>query len=88
MIPAVFMFVISQIPPDQKHLIIGLIAVGYGLNEVAWMGGFYFCIMDMAPDYVGILQGISKTIGLAPGFIIPAVISALTPNVNIFIKSK
>ncbi len=81
-IPAVLMFTISQIlSADSKYLIIILITIGYALNEVAWMGGFYFDMMDIAPDFVGILQGINKTIGLAPGFIIPMVISALTPDV-------
>ncbi len=36
--------------------------------------------MDMAPDYVGVLQGINNTIGLTPGFMMPVIIAALTPN--------
>ena len=81
-IPGVLMFVVSQLPPEQKYLIMILITIGYSLYEVAWVGGFSFCFLDLAPDYVGILQGINNTIGLAPGFIMPVAISALTPNVN------
>ncbi|EFX89865.1 hypothetical protein DAPPUDRAFT_309475 [Daphnia pulex] len=78
--PAIMMFTVSQLPPDKKYVIIGLITIGYALYEVAWMGGFSFAFMDMAPDYVGIIQGINNTIGLMPGFIMPVVISNLTPE--------
>lgn len=77
------MFVVSQLPSDQKYVIIGLITIGYALYEVAWMGGFSFSLLDIAPDYVGILQGINNTIGLMPGFIMPVVISKLTPEVRV-----
>jgi hypothetical protein len=80
--PAILMFTVSQLSPDQKYIIIGLITIGYALCEVTWMGGFSFAFMDMAPDYVGIIQGINNTIGLMPGFIVPVVISNLTPGVR------
>lgn len=78
------MFISSQLTPEYKYIIIAMITVGYSLTEFAVMGGYWYNMMDLAPDYVGILQGINKTIGLAPGFIIPAIISALTPDVMIF----
>lgn len=76
------MFVVSQLPPEKKYIIVGLITVGYAMFEFAWMGGFSFAFMDMAPDYVGIIQGINNTIGLMPGFIMPVVISNMTPEVK------
>ncbi len=76
------MFAVSQLPPEKKYIIIGLITIGYSMYEVAWMGGFCFSLLDLAPDYVGILQGINNTIGLMPGFIMPVVISVLTPEVS------
>lgn len=78
------MFAVSQMNPDEKYAIISLITVGFGMHEVAVMGGFAFVLLDIAPDFVGILQGINNTIGLTPGFIIPAVVSALTPDVSYF----
>jgi ACS family sodium-dependent inorganic phosphate cotransporter-like MFS transporter 5 len=33
------MFTVSQLSPDQKYIIIGLITIGYALCEVTWMGG-------------------------------------------------
>lgn len=59
-----------------------MITIGYSLNEFAIMGGYWYAMMDIAPDFVGILQGLNKTLGLAPGFIIPPIIAALTPNVT------
>ena len=76
------MFVASQINSDQKYLIISLITIGFSLAEVATMGGFNFSLMDVAPEYIGVLQGLNLTIGLTPGFIVPVIISLLTPMVS------
>ena len=78
------MFISSQLTPEHKYFIISLITIGYSLTEFAVMGGYNFAMMDIAPDYFGILQGINKTISLAPGFIIPLIISALTHHVIMF----
>ncbi|XP_046436871.1 sialin-like [Daphnia pulex] len=78
--PGALMFISSQLTQEHKYYIISLITVGYSLTEFAVMGGYNFAMMDIAPDYLGVLQGINKTISLAPGFIIPMIISALTPN--------
>ncbi len=40
---------IEILSPDQKYLIVALITIGYGISEIAWMGGFYFCMVDIAP---------------------------------------
>ena len=75
------MFIASQLTPEYNYYIISLITIAYSLTEFAIMGGYSFVMIDMAPDLVGILQGINKTISLAPGFITPLVIAALTPEV-------
>ena len=76
------MFTISQLNPetDGKYLIMALITVGFAIDEVAVMGGHSFCLLDMAPDFVGILQGINNTISFSQGFI-PIVVAALTTEV-------
>ena len=81
------MFISSQLTSQHKYLIISLITIGYSLTEFAVMGGYNFAMMDIAPDFLGILNGINKTISLAPGFIIPLIISALTPDVIFFLNS-
>jgi len=52
---------------------------------VTWVGGFTFSYLDMAPDFVGILQGINLTIASLAGFVMPIVIGKLTPSVIILI---
>lgn len=49
---------------------------------MAVMGGLLLSFLDMAPDFVGILVGLARTIGSATGFIIPSLISFMTPNVS------
>lgn len=77
------MFVASQLTPAYKYYVISMITIGYSLTEFAVMGGYCYTMIDIAPDFVGILQGINKTLGLAPGFITPLVIAALTSNVRV-----
>ena len=62
LLPAAMMFAASQLNPDQKYAIIGLITIGYSLHEVSVMGGYYFAVMDIAPAFVGVIQGINKTV--------------------------
>ncbi|XP_045027408.1 sialin-like [Daphnia magna] len=80
LMPGALMFVSSQLSSEYKYFIISLITISYSLTEFAVMGGFGYAMIDLAPDYIGILQGINKTISLAPGFITPLIVSALTPH--------
>ena len=80
--PGVLIFVASQLTSEHKYFTISLVTIGYSLTEFAVMGGYFYAMMDLAPEFVGILQGINKTVGLAPGFITPLVIAALTPHVK------
>lgn len=80
LMPGALMFVSSQLSSEYKYFIISLVTISYSLTEFAVMGGFGYAMIDLAPDYIGILQGINKTISLAPGFITPLIVSALTPH--------
>ena len=81
-IPAALLFVVSQLHFEQKYAIIGVITIGYSMAEIAGMGGFRYALFDAAPQYIGVLQGLTNSIGLAPGFVMPVIIAALTTNVN------
>ena len=80
--PAAMCFAVFNMNSDHKYLIISLITIGVSLTEVTMMGGFYYALMDVAPEYSGILQGIKNTVGLSTGFIVPMIVSFLTPTVN------
>jgi len=81
-IPAAMLFAVSQVEPGQKYLIIALITVGLALTEVTYVAGYGIVLMDVAPNFMGVLQGINNSLGLSPGFIMPMVIAALTPNAS------
>lgn len=51
------------------------------------MGGFYFCLMDLAPDFVGVLQGIGSTAFAVQGLLLPMVVSVMAPNVGMMIRT-
>lgn len=49
--------------------ITGLNASGYAVN-----------ILDIAPQYAGVIMGVTNVFGSAPGFISPQIVGILTPN--------
>jgi len=79
---AAMAFAVSQMASDEKYLIISLITIGISLTEVTLMGGSYFALINIAPEFVGVLQGASNTIGWSTAFIVPMITSALTPNAS------
>ena len=56
--------------------------VGYSLQEFSLMGGYFLSMIDIAPDFIGILNGVRQTFGFIPSFILPMAISTMTPNVD------
>ena len=46
------------------------------------MGGFLYSLLDLAPDFVGVLQGLTSTAFAIQGLLLPMIVSAMTPNVN------
>jgi len=75
------MFGLSQIGPNQQYLILPFITIGSSMTEVTLLAGYGTALMDMAPNFLGILYGVSYSIGLTPGAFMPLIIAALTPNV-------
>jgi len=74
---------------------LGMIAISIGqtFGEFAFMGGYFFSIFELAPQYAGILTGITNTFGVLPGFLCPLFVAWMTPNgtreewVNVFLLS-
>ena len=82
------MFGVSQTGPDRTHLILPFIITGVSFAEATHIAGFGIVLLDIAPNHMGILEGINNTIGLTPGIIVPLVIAALTPKVTFFFYKK
>lgn len=55
----------------------------YATNTVAIIGGFNLCCLDLAPDFVGILQGLNNVGFAVQGLLVPVIVSAITTQVLI-----
>jgi len=53
--------------------------------KAAISGGFVYCLLDLAPDFVGILYGLCVTALSAGGFLVPLAVSAIVQNVSTII---
>ena len=61
---------------------VALLTLTVGFQGFA-TAGYFVNHLDIAPQYSGVLMGISSTIGNTPGFIATLVTKALTPEVRI-----
>ena len=64
----------------NKEMVVILCTIGISF------GGFFFSginanTLDIAPNYSGVVMGISNCIGSTAGFIVPYAVGLLTPNV-------
>ena len=82
MLPAISILMVGQLTFEYRYVAIFLLAVNQAGCEIAIMGGFLLSNIDLAPQFSGVLQGISNTVGTVPGFIVPTVIAYLTPQVS------
>nr|CAH0107217.1 unnamed protein product [Daphnia galeata] len=80
LLPAISFFVVGQLTSHWRYVAVFLLALSQAGSEIAIMGGFMLSNIDLAPQYSGVLQGISNTIGTVPGFVSPVVIAYLTPT--------
>ncbi|KAI9554402.1 hypothetical protein GHT06_019674 [Daphnia sinensis] len=80
LLPACSFFIVCQLTFEWRYIAVFLLALSQAGSEIAIMGGFMLSNIDLAPQYSGVLQGISNTIGTVPGFVSPIVIAYLTPS--------
>ncbi|XP_046649856.1 sialin-like [Daphnia pulicaria] len=80
LLPAISFFAVGQLTSEWRYVAVFLLALSQAGSEIAIMGGFMFSNIDLAPQYSGVLQGISNTIGTVPGFVSPIAIAYLTPT--------
>eukprot|EP00794_Sanderia_malayensis_P012121 gene12121-13372_t len=78
-IPAGLLIVTSYMGCSQIPAAVSLLALSVGLlacNNAAYSINH----LDVAPNYAGVLQGITNSAGTVPGFIAPLVVGVLTEN--------
>ncbi len=68
----------------QEFLTVALITLAQGFSGLQY-AGYVVNHVDIAPKYAGTMYGISNTVAAIFGFLPPAIVATLTPNVNIFL---
>ena len=69
-----------------KLVAVVLLTLGVGLSGLS-MAGYPINHIDIAPNFAGVLMGISNTAGTIPGILGPQIAKLLTPNVRRWIES-
>lgn len=76
----VCMLLVTVLTCRDQYLAVALIVIGQSVSDLAFTGGYLVTYLDLAPQYAGLLTGISNTIGSVAGVISPTLVGLLTPN--------
>ena len=77
------MLLVTFLTCNNQYLAVALITIGQSVSDLAFTGGYLLTYLDMAPQYAGLLTGISNTIGSVAGVIVPTLVGIITPDVSI-----
>lgn len=69
---------------NSSQYILGviLIVIDQSVVDFAVFGGFLVTLLDMAPEYAGIISGISATLAYSTSVMSPILAGYLTTNVS------
>ena len=67
---------------NTKAVSVTLITLEIGISSAVSSAGYFPNMMDLSPNYAGILMGVSNTIGTLPGMIAPLVAGAIVHKVR------
>ncbi|KAJ9582423.1 hypothetical protein L9F63_003221 [Diploptera punctata] len=76
----VCMLLVTVLTCRDQYLAVALIALGQTVSDLAFTGGYLPTYLDMAPQYAGLLIGISNTIASLAGVISPTLVGIITPD--------
>lgn len=76
------LLVLSGYYGTNKAVSVTLIALEFAVSSVVFSAGFVPNIIDLSPNYAGILMGIVNTIATLPGMIGPVVAGAIVQEVS------
>ena len=84
---AVFALAVTFLPCSWKNMAVAVLIIAIAMSGLHKLG-FVLTLTDLAPQFTGIIFGISNTAGTVPGVVMPMVIAAMTPQVNLFSAKK
>ncbi|XP_065566506.1 uncharacterized transporter slc-17.2-like isoform X2 [Artemia franciscana] len=80
LIPGLLMFLMGLFDCDNRELALLVLTLSVMMTEFCIVGGYQFSLFDVAPDYAGVITGVSHTLATSSGFFSPIVMALLTPN--------
>lgn len=60
-------------------LAVAFLTIGVGITGLN-ASGYAVNILDIAPQYAGVIMGVTNVFGASPGFISPQIVGIVTPN--------
>lgn len=64
---------------SSPALAVAFLTIGVGITGLN-ASGYAVNILDIAPQYAGVIMGVTNVFGASPGFISPQIVGILTPN--------
>ena len=64
---------------SSPGLAVAFLTIGVGITGLN-ASGYAVNILDIAPQYAGVIMGVTNVFGASPGFISPQIVGIVTPN--------
>lgn len=64
---------------SSPALAVAFLTIGVGITGLN-ASGYAVNILDIAPQYAGVIMGVTNVFGASPGFISPQIVGIITPN--------
>lgn len=64
---------------ETPALAVAFLTIGVGITGLN-ASGYAVNILDIAPQYAGVIMGVTNVFGASPGFISPQIVGIVTPN--------
>uniref|UniRef100_A0A646QF35 VGT2 n=1 Tax=Hemiscolopendra marginata TaxID=943146 RepID=A0A646QF35_9MYRI len=78
--PGILMSVLTIFSCHERYYAVVCITFTQALGGVAFAGGFFYNHVDIAPQFAGILMGLTNCLAQLPGIISPTIAGLITPN--------
>ncbi|XP_037073051.1 sialin-like [Pollicipes pollicipes] len=79
-VPAFLLLASVLIPFEQRTAAVVCLVLGIGLTACVFTGGPFSGAADIGPQYTGTIFSMAACVGNVPGFAIPPLLAAMTPE--------
>lgn len=81
-IPAIAVLSITALHCKDKYAAVALIVICSMFGDLGFTGSYLLSYLDLAPQYAGLLTGMSNMIGSVPGIVSSTITGYITSNVS------